>query len=78
MLERDEICLSKERLESKIIPKLRADGVGVMGGSFRSVSVGLVIFESCCERPIRRNSDLEALRVRELAVIPEDISETVD
>ena len=28
-LDRDEICLAKERLESKIKPRLRAESVGV-------------------------------------------------
>ena len=59
-------------------PRLRADEEGVMGGSVGSVSVGLEILESWCGRPIRRNSVLDALRVRQLAVIQEDMSETVD
>ena len=68
----------KERLESKMMPRLRADGEGVMGGSVRRVSVGLMILAIWCGRPIRRNSVLDALRVRQLAVIQVDISETVD
>ena len=30
-LDRDEICLEKVRLESKMKPRLRAESVGVIG-----------------------------------------------
>jgi len=33
----------------------------------------VLILESCCGRPISRNSVLEELRVKRLAVIQEDI-----
>jgi len=55
----------KVRCSSKIKPRLRAEWVVVREQS--------CILESCCLSPIRRNSVLEELRVRRLAVIQEEI-----
>ena len=49
----------------KIKPRLRAEWVVVREQS--------CILESCCLSPIRRNSVLDKLRVRRLAVIQEEI-----
>ena len=50
---------------SKIKPRLREEWIVVREQSY--------ILDSCCLSPIRRNSVLEDLRVRRLAVIREEI-----
>ena len=51
----------KVRCSSKIKPRLRAERV--------VISELVLILASCCRRRIRRNSVLEELRVKRLAVI---------
>ena len=63
MLEREEICLEKEKLESKMNPMFQAEDVGGMGCVDGRESDGLMILQVCCRSPIR-NSVLEGLRVR--------------
>ena len=53
-----EIWSEKERLESKIIPRFRAEETGCIVVFEEIVSVGLWILESCAGSPIRRNSVL--------------------
>ena len=53
------------RCSSKIKPRLRAEWVVVREQS--------CILQSCCLSPIKRNSVLEELRVRRLAVVQEEI-----
>ena len=60
----EEICLEKERVESKRKPRFLADGVGIIGGAEERDNEGLSIFEVCCGRPIKRNSVLAGLRVK--------------
>ena len=64
MLDREEICLKKYKLQSKINPKFLAEEVRGMGCVEGRESDGLMILEVCCGSPIRRNSVLEGLRVR--------------
>jgi len=59
------IWSEKVRCSSKIKPRLRAEWVLVREQS--------CILESCCLRSISRNSVLEELRVRRLAVIQKEI-----
>lgn len=77
MLVRDEICLEKVRLVSKMMPRLRADGVGIIGGSEGREREGLDIFDSCTERPISMNSVLDGFKERRLVVIQDEITEIV-
>jgi len=58
-LIREEICSSTMK------PRLRAEWVVLTGQ--------MSILASCCLSPMRRNSVLEELRVRRLAVIQEEI-----
>jgi len=64
-LESAVIWSEKVRCSSEIKPRLRAEWVVVREQS--------CILQSCCLSPIRRNSVLEELRVRRLAVIQEEI-----
>ena len=64
MLDREEIGLVKDKLESKINPRFLAEEVGGMSCVDGRESDGLMILEVCCGRPIRRNSVLEGLKVR--------------
>ena len=64
MLERDEICLEKDSVESNMKPRFLADRLGIMGIVVGRKREGLTILQVCCGRPIRRNSVLEGLRVR--------------
>ena len=73
MLDRKEICLEKDKLESKINPKFLAEEVGEMGYMKGRESDGLMSLEVCCGSSIRRNSVLEGLRMRLL----DDIHDTV-
>ena len=43
--EREEICLEKERVESKMKPRLLAKGVGEIGCAFGRESEGLIILD---------------------------------
>ena len=52
------------RLLSKMTLKLRAESTGVSVTSFGRRIVGLLRFESCCERPMVRNSVLDGFRER--------------
>jgi len=61
----DLIREGKMWCSSKIKPRLRAEWVVVREQSY--------ILKSCCLSPIRRNSVLEELRVRRLAVIEDEI-----
>ena len=61
---RDEICLEKVRLESKMKPRLRAESVGVIGGFEGREREGLEILDICCGRPMSINSVLDGLRER--------------
>ena len=60
----EEICLEKDKLESKMNPRFLAEKVGEMGCVERRESDGLMILQVCCGSPIRRNSVFEGLRVR--------------
>ena len=55
MLEREEICLEKDKLESKMKPMFLAEEVGGMGCMECRESDGLMILNVCCGSPIRRN-----------------------
>ena len=64
MLEREEICLQKHALLSKMNPRFLAGEVGGMGCVEEGESDGLMILQVCCGSPVRRNSVLEGLRVK--------------
>ena len=64
MLERENICLEKDKLESKMNRRFLAGEVGGMGCVEVRKSDGLMILEVCCGSPIRRNSVLEGLIAR--------------
>ena len=64
MLEREEICLEKDKLESKMNPRFLAEEVGGLGCVEGRKSDGLMILDFCCGSPIRRNSVLKGLMVR--------------
>jgi hypothetical protein len=81
VLDREEICFSKERNLSKIKPRLRAEGHGKMGAEEGRESDGLgilSILSICCGSPTSMNSVLEGFRVRRLAAIQEEMVEMVD
>ena len=46
-LEREEICLEKERVESKMKPRFLAKGVGEIGCALGRESEGLIIVDVC-------------------------------
>ena len=64
MLEREEICLEPDKLESKMNQRFLAEEVGGTVCVERRESDGLMTLEVFCESPISRNSVLEGLRVR--------------
>ena len=68
-----EIWTEKERLESKIIPRFRAEETGCIVVFEESVSVGLWILESCAGSPMRRNSVLAGLRDKKFEAIHEEM-----
>ena len=72
-----EIWSEKQRLESKITPRFRAEETGCIVIFEEIVSVGLWILASCAGRPMRRNSVIVGLRDRKLEAIHEEISEIV-
>ena len=47
------MCFDRERLESKMKPRLRAEKTGLRMVSEEMVSVGFEILESCAGRPIK-------------------------
>ena len=78
MLEREDICLEKDKLESMMNPRFLAEELGGMGYIEWRKSDELMILEVCCGSPIRRNSVLEESRVRHLDDIQEDMRNIVD
>ena len=60
MLERDEICLEKDSVESNMKARFLAE-TGNYGFGGREGERGVYYFRG---RPMRRNSVLEGLRVR--------------
>ena len=46
-------------------PRFLANGVGEIGCAFGRESEGLIILDVCSGRPMRRNSFLDGLRVRQ-------------
>ena len=52
MLEWEEICLKKDKLESKMNPRSLADEVGEMGCVEGRKSDGLMILKVSCGSPI--------------------------
>ena len=56
VLEREDICLEKDKLESKMNQRFLAEEVGEMGCVERKESDGLMIVQVCCGSPIRINS----------------------
>jgi hypothetical protein len=69
LLETDDICSEKERWQSKMKPRLRAEEEGRMEVPGLGERDGLEILASCSGRPMMRNSVLDGLRVRRLASI---------
>jgi len=72
--EIEEMCLERERLESKMKPRLRAEVTGLRMVSEEMVRVGFEILESCTGRPISKNSVFDGLRERKLDDIQDEIS----
>ena len=72
-----DISSTKEREESKINPRLRADVHSIIGWVEGSESDGLHSFKSCCGRPISMNAVLDGFIVRRFAIIQEQIEEIV-
>ena len=56
--------MEKDSVESNMKPSFLADRLGIMGLVVGREKEGLTILEICRERPIRRNSVLEGLRIR--------------
>ena len=77
-LDKDEICSEKERWQSRIKPRFRAEVEGAISLSGESGRTGFEILESCLGRPINKNSVLEGFRVRRLANIQSEILERDD
>ena len=77
MLDSLDICSTKEREESKINPRLRADLHGSREWVEGKESDGLDILENCLGRTISMNSVSNGFRVRRLAVVQEEIEEIV-
>ena len=61
MLEREEICLDKDKFESKMNPRFLAEEVRCLSCVEERESDWLMILQVCCGSPIRRNSVLEGL-----------------
>ena len=59
----DDICLERERSDSKMMPRLRAEVEGDRVEPEKE-SVLDEILERCCGVPIKRNSVLDGLRER--------------
>ena len=78
MLEREEIRLEKDEIESEINCRFLAEEVRRMGCVKVRESDGLMIFDVCCGSTIRRNSVLKGLRVWLLDNIQQDMRDTVD
>ena len=72
-----EMWSENERLESKIIPRFRAEETGCIVVFEEIVSVGLWILESCAGSPMRRNSVLAGLRDKKFAAIHEEMFDIV-
>ena len=53
MLEREEICLEKDKLESKTNPRFLVEEVGGLGYVDGMENDWLMILEVCCGSPIR-------------------------
>ena len=68
-----EIWSEKERLESKIIPRFRAEETGCIVVFEEIVSVGLWILESFAGSPMRRNSVSAGLRDKKFEAIHEEM-----
>ena len=62
----DEMCFDRERLESKMKPRLRAEETGLRMVSGEMVSVGFEILDSCTEIPISKNSVFDGFREKSL------------
>ena len=60
----EEICLEKDKLNSKVNPRFPAEEMEGMRCVEGRESDGLMILEDCCGSQIRRNSVLEGLRMR--------------
>src|SRR5208282_5900916 len=75
--ERLDMCLSKERFESKMIPRFLADWTGVIDELSGRIRVGILSLESWVGRPMMRNSVFAGLRVRKLEAIHWDIAANV-
>ena len=71
--EIDEMCFDRERLESKMKPRLRAEETGLRMVSEERVRVGFEILESCTGRPISKNSVFDGLRERKFDDIQDEI-----
>ena len=64
MLEREEICLEKDKLVSKMNLRFLAEKVGGMGCVEGMENDALMILQVCRGSPIKSNSVLEGLMVR--------------
>jgi hypothetical protein len=73
----EDMCLDRERLESKMKPKLRAKGTGVRKVLGEMKRFGFWILVSCVGRPISRNSVFDGLRERKLDDIQVEMSDIV-
>ena len=72
-----EIWSEKERFESKIIPRFRAEETGCIVVFEEIVSVGLWILASCAGSSMRRNSVLAGLRDKKFEAIHEEMFDIV-
>ena len=75
---REEIGLENDKLESKMNQRFLKEEVGGIGCVEERKSDGLMILKACYAGPIRRNSVLEELRLRQLDDIQEDRRDIVD
>ena len=66
-----------DRVESKMMPRLRAEETEETDMSADICKIGWVILDSCLGRPIRRNSVLDWLRARRLEDIQVEILDIV-
>jgi hypothetical protein len=70
----EEMRSDRDRLESNITPRFRADKTVDMVTEGIMESEGFSILESCLGRPISKNSVLEGLKMRRFADIHEETS----
>src|SRR5664279_3576586 len=63
------MCLSKDRLESNMIPRFFAELTGLMNVLFGSWRCGCWSLDNCFGRPMMRNSVLDGFNVRNLEAI---------